>query len=72
MHAQLWCPCLAVVSVVADDVLVDDCILTGGDKKSPAEQALLRKLAPLDNKRFERSVKEGEHCIYVCNVWLGQ
>ncbi|XP_072279938.1 cation-dependent mannose-6-phosphate receptor [Pyxicephalus adspersus] len=72
MHAQLWCLCLAVVSVIADDVLVDDCILTGGDKKSSAEQALLRTLAPLQNRKFETSSKEGEDAYVYTFVMCGR
>ncbi|CAI9601426.1 unnamed protein product [Staurois parvus] len=60
MYAQLWCVCIVVVSALADDQLVNDCILTGGDKKSAAEQALHQRLAPLKNMSFQVSVKNGE------------
>ncbi|XP_018426806.1 PREDICTED: cation-dependent mannose-6-phosphate receptor [Nanorana parkeri] len=60
MYAQLWCLCLVAATAFAADQPVDDCVLTGGDKKSAAEQALLQRLAPLKTKKFEATIQEGD------------
>ncbi|OCT71337.1 hypothetical protein XELAEV_18034317mg [Xenopus laevis] len=61
MGAPLCCVCIAALLAFAsaDDNLIDDCQLVGGDKKSSTEQAVLAKLAPLKGKRFEATTKEG-------------
>ncbi|XP_063818164.1 cation-dependent mannose-6-phosphate receptor [Pseudophryne corroboree] len=56
MYAQLWCVCLAACSAITFGQLVDDCILSGGDK-SKTEQEILQRLAPLKNKRFQTTVQ---------------
>lgn len=72
MYAQFWYLCLVAVSAIAEDPLVDDCILTGGDKKSLAEQDLLRKLAPLKNKKFETNVQVGDDSYTYTFVMCGR
>ncbi|XP_075699329.1 cation-dependent mannose-6-phosphate receptor [Rhinoderma darwinii] len=58
MYSRLLCVCLAAVTVMAADPVVEDCILTG-DKKSASEQAVLNRLAPLKHKRFDTTVQDG-------------
>ncbi|KAM9324946.1 cation-dependent mannose-6-phosphate receptor [Gastrophryne carolinensis] len=58
MYALLFICAAAISAAVAEDV-VDDCILIGGDKKSASEMALLQRLAPLKNKRFETTAEDG-------------
>lgn len=72
MYAPLWCLCIVIVSTIADNPVVKDCSLTGGDKKSPAEQALLQKLAPLKDNIFQTSVNEGDDTYKYTFVVCGQ
>ncbi|KAM4702573.1 cation-dependent mannose-6-phosphate receptor [Rhinophrynus dorsalis] len=72
MYAALCCVCLAALSaIVTGGDLLNDCQLVGGDKKSSTELALLARLAPLKNKRFEAKTQEGSdvytYTFSVCN-----
>lgn len=72
MYAPLWCLCIVVVSAIADNPVVNDCILSGGDKKSAKEQALLQRLAPLKNKIFQTNVNEDGDSYKYTFVICGQ
>ncbi|XP_068111362.1 cation-dependent mannose-6-phosphate receptor [Hyperolius riggenbachi] len=75
MYAQLWCLCLAAVSALAADspTLFNECLVPG-DKKSAAETALLKRLEPLKNKRFEVTDTDGPdtytYTLVICNRTL--
>lgn len=71
MYAQLCYLCLVAATAFAADQIVDDCVLTG-EKKSPAEQALLQRLAPLKNKKFETNIKEGDDSYTYTFVMCGR
>ncbi|KAM8924521.1 cation-dependent mannose-6-phosphate receptor [Pelodytes ibericus] len=58
MDSRLWWAFLAVLSAVSAQ-LVNDCQLVGGEQQSATDKALLAKLDPLKNMRFEAKVQEG-------------
>ncbi|XP_069836258.1 cation-dependent mannose-6-phosphate receptor [Dendropsophus ebraccatus] len=58
MYARALCVCLAAMSVVAAEV-IEDCKLNS-EKLSSTEQALLKRLAPLKQKRFETTFNNGQ------------
>ncbi|XP_063290710.1 cation-dependent mannose-6-phosphate receptor isoform X1 [Pelobates fuscus] len=58
MGTVRWCVYLVVLSAMVAADLVNDCVLVGGEQKSAIDQAVLAKLAPLKNKRFEIEIQE--------------
>ncbi|KAM3912862.1 cation-dependent mannose-6-phosphate receptor isoform 1-T2 [Leptodactylus fuscus] len=63
MYVRLLCVCLAVVSAIAADA--DNCKLNG-DQESASERAVLERLAPLKNMRFETTHEEYTYKFVVC------
>ncbi|XP_053306315.1 cation-dependent mannose-6-phosphate receptor [Spea bombifrons] len=72
MASVVWYVCLAGLLVAVSGQIVDDCVLVGGEKKSDVDVAILAKLAPLKNKRFEAKVEEGSDTYVYTFVVCGR